>query len=77
VTSLATQLQTHRTGLNADYQFVMRCQNGKYGTLASEIAVDVAARETVEGDVPTPDAMADTIIAEVHQTELDTLPIAA
>jgi hypothetical protein len=77
MTSIATQLVTHRTELNEDYQFVMRCQDGKYGALASEIAIDVVARETVEGDDPTPEVMADAIIAEARQTELDTLLIAA
>jgi hypothetical protein len=77
MTHLMIQLQNYRAELSEDYQFVMRCQDGKYGALASDIAVDVVARETVEGNEPSPNAMADAIIAEVHQTELDTRPIAA
>jgi hypothetical protein len=76
-TSFAGQLVIDRITLGDDYRFVMHCQDGGYGPLVAEIAVDVVCRETVEGDEPTDAALADAIIAEVSLTKQDALPFAA
>jgi hypothetical protein len=73
----ARQLVISRIALGDDYKFVMRCQDGEYGQMVSDVAVDVVARETVDGEEPTDAYMADAIIAEVRQTEQDVLPLAA
>lgn len=75
--SLASQLVIARIELGDDYTFVMRCQDGEHGQLVADVAVDVVARETVEGDEPTDAYLVDAIIAEVSQTEQDVLPLAA
>lgn len=75
--SVASQLEDHRIELGEDYQFVMRCHDGRYGPLARDVAIDVLARETVNGDEAADTDRADAIVAEVRQTEQDVLPIAA
>jgi hypothetical protein len=76
-TSTARDLVIARIELGDDYQFVMRCQDGAYGQLVAEVAIDVVARETLDGDEPTDACMADAIIADVSQTVRDVLPLAA
>jgi hypothetical protein len=73
----ADRIARHRAAAGGDFTFVMRCQDGVYGRLVQESAEYVVARETVEGHEPSPSAMADAIIDEVHDvldTEADTEP---
>jgi len=68
----ADSIARHRTVVNDDFAFVMRCQDGVYGRLVQESAEYVVARETVEGHEPAPSDMADAIIDDVRDTEADT-----
>lgn len=76
-TTIASQIEARRIDTAQDYQFVMRCQDGVYGSLVRDVALDVVARETVDGSEPDPADLADAIIADVRQTEQDVLRYAA
>ena len=74
---IAGQLDLHRSTLGNDQQFVLRCQDGAYGPLVSDLALDVVARDTTDGTEPAAADLADAIIAEVRQSCPDPLPMAA
>lgn len=75
--SIASQLEGHRIELGDDTTFVLRCQDGAYGRLVSDVAVDVVAGDTSDGNDPGPAALADAILVEVRQTVQDARPLAA